>query len=414
MGSRTARPPSPHRWIVLWGTLLAAIAVLGAVMFFESQLAVTLDAVTRSAAAHRALAGGGDDPFATCPPEEPSSRIGRFLAGLEPSEPGPPAARSALAGINLAYGKQLLFTLAVVLPVAVVLAAFAFVLAFLVEQAERRGWRGLSGRVVEILDAVPYILWTIPAIFLALVLLRSRPFGGRLPYPLYLALIFLGFGTFLLVFYLRQNRHRIIAQRVVLDGERMSGIGEVRLFWRLFRFHFAPTTFPRQALYAAVFIMLLDFTFFTILPTHQPGKPSTVFAEGNYYHELTLHAHADAACGRPVCYLQTLERLERSGAGDAQLTAAAQAILSHPGRALDLERRQDLCHRLQAASETATAADRTFLGELAQSLELPGIEQEAIFFQQLAHFYIRLNCCVAFAFFFIVFIVFDARVFSDA
>lgn len=421
MDSRAETVPSERRAslrrrIVVWGTLTAALVVALAVVYFESQLLPTLEAVGRGAAGVQAAAGGADDLFAACAPEALSRRVERFLSGLGPAGQGAarPLARSWLAGVNFVYLGQLLFTLALVLPVALVLAAAAFVLAFAVEQAERKGWQGLSNRLIDLIDGVPYILWTIPFILLALAIHRTRPFDWRPPYWLYLALVFLGFGAFLLVFFLRQNRQQIVSQRVVLDGERMTGIGETRLFWRLFRFSFLPATFPRQWLYGAVFIMLFDFSFFTVLPTHQPGKTSTVFAEGNYLYERTLTARADAGCAFRDCYLEQLEQLSAAPLADAELAATVAATLRHPGLALDVERRRDVCQRVRQEGRNAGSEEsRRRLDELSRTLELSASEQEAIFFGRLSRFYIQLNCCVTFALFFTVFMVFDARVLSD-
>lgn len=408
---------SLRRRIVVLGTVATALVLALSVAWFERDLLSTLEAAGRSVAAQETAGEGTDhDLFGGCATEELSRRVERFLTGLGAphAAPGRPLARSWLASVNAAYGEQLLFTLALVLPVALLLAAAAFIAAFLVEQAERKGWQRLSGHLIEVIDSVPYILWTIPSILLALAIYRTRPFGWRPPYPLYLALIFLGFGAFLLVFYLRQNRHQIISQRVVLDGERMTGIGEARLFWRLFRFNFARTTFPRQFLYAAVFIMLLDFSFFTVLPTHQPGKAATVFGEGNQFYDRALTARVDSGCAYRDCYLEQLGRLAEAKVSDAELDALVTATLERPGRALDLERRQAICRSVRKAGRTASSAEeRRLLDDLSQTLELSATEQEAIFFGQLSRFYIELNCCLTFALFFIVFMAFDARVLSD-
>ncbi len=404
-----------RRRILVWGSIGAAIALVAVLVWIELQLLGTVTAFERSlASAEASSSRGHDDELRPCRTEPPAARLVRFFGKMGATGEGEmPTAAAVWGGLQRAWGRQLGFSLLLVLPVALVLALGAFIFAALLQQAGRWGAHRLVRAVVETIDAIPYILWTVPSILIGLYVYRRELFGWQPPYWLYLGLVFLGFGSFLLVSFVRQYQQQFLAQEAVLDGERMTGIGELRLFLRFFYFQLARTTFPRQCLYGAVFIMLLDFSFTTVLPIHHPGKPTTVFAAGNAHYELMRQVRADAGCGRRFCYVETLDRLAGL-TSDREILAASKELREHPGLALDGQRWALLCERVRASAEETSGEARTALAELSSALRLPAMEQEALFYRRLAAYYIQFNCCLIFGFFFTVFLFFDSRSMTDA
>lgn len=333
--------------------------------------------------------------------------IQRFRKRMPPSAEGPPSLGGAWLTLHAEYSLQLGYTLLLVLPTAFLVAFAAFGLACLAEVCDARGWYWLSGATLDVFNTLPYVLWSMPALYVALT---WRDYG--LPYMLYLMLIFSGFGMFLMVFFLRQNRQQLRALQMtgVLDGERLSGRSDRQIFWRFFCLQFFNTTFLRQWSYAVLFIMLFDFSFYGIHKIQHPGEPMTVSAQGNVYYSRFISNTSRARLAVQKTYMQAIDPLLALELRNRPVQQLVQAMVRFPVLALQPVHRRDICQQVRREAEAEPDTKRRDrLLQLASHMVMSVEEQKALFYRALAQWHIGLNGCLFFAMFWAIFLCFDLK-----
>ncbi len=423
---RSSAPP--------WVLLSIALVALGSVAFFvareEARLARLLELAVTNQTESEWL---GEDP-ASPPPgsivpaavcnDFRDSKIEQYLVDLDEEAEwlagesrrlvGTGSRPGRLAMVNLRYVFDLLFTLSLVLPVAAFLSGGSLVLAILQEQvAQRAGSRfqNCTQWLTRLTDSVPYILWCFPALLIAGRFKERFSTEGFSRYWLYLALVFLGFVSFLISFFVRQYGEEIRDARSRLLALRLDKSSEPQVFRRFFRLQLARTTFLPQVLFGGVFILLFDYSFYGVLKYHeidQSGRPKPVFARANEYRERTIGYLQDhQRTGAPVDFRGELKALLRREGLPGDLRRVAAELWEKPYLSLDVARRNTL--RSLAASEAEMS--RPSAGQML--LCLPHFEQRYVFFDGIKNFYMRLNWCLTFLLFMSAFTLFASRELTD-
>jgi hypothetical protein len=311
-------------------------------------------------------------------------------------------------GFNLMYLGQLGYTLLLLLPAGLLIALIAFAVGQLLYHLHRRGRIASAGTIDSLLDALPYILWLLPALSLA-YLLWDEPYGLRFPYWSYLAIIFIGFGVFLLPFHIHTNRQRLLVldRNGLLDGERATGMSEWRIVRRLLRFEMR-RLFLYQALYASLFMMLMEFAAFEIVEFDQPRQRYTLFTQANILAEQAQGAVKDAAMNRELSHLQLLDGDIVEPPSNAADWAARLAIT--PAAALNPAVHRAIVAHAQASKDSLPAAQR---GALSAAFEQRPADQQALFFGVLSGAYFRLNLALVLGLFAGLFVWFDLRAYLE-
>jgi len=394
---------------------LLALAALVAVATAERRLQATFEALSHF---EESPAGTQEpDLFDGAQGEGAGTLSGataRWRDELDRSDGGGGTPAGRWRAVNGQYLRQLGLTLLLVVPVGAALSLAAYVLAAATEWAEREGWGGAARLLVASFEAPPYILWSIPFLMLALWLRRDLTWFEA-PYGVYLVVVFLGFGAFVVSMFFRQCREQIRLCRPLLDSEALTGIGEVRLFARLFRLQITRSVLPRQWLYGAVFVMLFDFSFCVVdPPVHERSMPLTVFAQG-YFHRLqaddVLRTYGP---DREVRAIADLERLADCETLGPALSQGTRALVARPYLAFDSRLTSALAEELERALADCGEETRGLVERALVSIRLSAVDQDALLFGELSRFYAWLNWCLVFVPFGALFVLFDARALQDA
>jgi hypothetical protein len=310
---------------------------------------------------------------------------------------------------NLRYLGQLLYTLALVLPVGLLVAACAFVSAAILFRLQRGGQATLATTLETALDAVPYILWMLPALSLAYWLWDAE-LAIRCPYWLYLMVILLGFGAFPMPFFIHANlkRLRMLERTGVLDGERVTGGSDLRILARIWRFEMR-RPFVYQALYCTLFVMLLEFSAFGIVKFDQQLQRYTIFTQGNIYDESAKDARRKAGGDRDLSFAEGVRvLLAELPPGDDR--PWARHLPGRPELALDPAVDAALRDYL-AANADRLAPD--LYDRLRAALDLRDADQRALFFDGVAGFYFRWNTALVLGLFAALLIGFDLPAYAE-
>lgn len=341
--------------------------------------------------------------------------LGKDLAKCNP---GPHWSFKAFLKVNLQYFGELAYAFLLILTPAFLVCALSFLIACLLEELDRRWSRlGIADFIVEAIDSLPYILWSIPFIYGAVQLREMwRP---RSSYPgwLHFSILFFGFSLFLMLFFIRQNRRKLrdLGASGMVDGLRVTGIGTVRLYSRIFRFQFFRRLFSRQFLYAMVFIMLFDFSFCSIHEAYQSTQKKTVFARGGHLLDRATVLKADLKLStNNESYATSLERLSGLLPGNHPGQELIRGLIRREELIFQPDRRKALADVLKKELANAWERDEKErfkkLNTLKSKLSFfSSLEQETAFTSSLAYFYTGMNGAFIFLLFFIIFIKFDIR-----
>lgn len=367
-----------------------------------------------------------------------SYRIEDFIEDLHGVKTDAADQPSLLWAFYRGYLTKLVYTVLLVAPPAILMCLICYILSCVYEEMNRKGWRWATVWSMEIIDALPYILWVIPFVYLAgwfmtggqdLTRLVQNGLNGMLdlvgagyrvrlefPYAVYIMTYFLGFSLFLLLFFFKQNVRKIKDLRAygILDGLRIAGIGNVRLYARLFRVQFSGTTFIRQCLYAVVFIMLFDFSFYSVHRVYNPGREMTVFAEAGRHFRDVDWLKNKLKSRVTTSYQMVLEKLDRMDNIRPPLSDKIDELLQSPGLILDINHRKALENLLsekmhQGSQNGRYWQNQTDLNALKQRLVLRTDEQDYIFFSVISDCYTRTNIAFIFLLFFSLFLLFDLK-----
>lgn len=351
--------------------------------------------------------GGGFQPGVQgSPPLALSGEVRETLKGWLGAWPLDLTASGLWARFNLHYLSQLAYSFAILLPVGVVIAVLAFASAVLLFDLQRRGRLRLVQGLDTVLDALPYILWVIPALTLA-YWLWDRPWGMSTPYWAYLGVLFLGFGAFLLPFFIHTNLRRLLMleRRGILDGERVTGASEPVIYLRMLGFEMR-RLFVYQVLYTMLFAMLLEFSAFEVVEFEQPRERYTVFTQANILSARADNAALHAGAGRELTHRELLERLAVQ-AGDAPW---ARSLAVHPAAAFDPEVRAAASRFAREGLAALEPQERLWV---EQALDQRDADQRDLFFDVLDGFYFWTNTALVFGLFAALFIFFDLAAYRE-
>lgn len=326
-----------------------------------------------------------------------------------PQWPAPTDGLRRWGAFNLYYLGQLGYTLLLLLPVGLFVAALGFISAVVLFRLHRGGRSGWARSLDTLLDALPYILWVFPVLSLAYCV-WDQPWGIHWPYWFYLMILFFGFAVFLLPFFIQTDLRRLLGleRSGVLDGERVTGVSELRIYLRLLRFELR-RLFAYQVLYAVLFAMLLEFSAFEIIEFNQPRAAYTVFTQGNIYLNLANKARKYAHADRPLSHRDLMSRVVTDiapppGAGWARRLAVT------PAAALDPAVRVAALAHLQGRPNALSGVDAETLG---RACEQGQADQRELFFAVIADFYFWSNTALVFGLFAALLIGFDLRAYAE-
>lgn len=186
-----------------------------------------------------------------------------------------------LLAVAYRYGCQLLPTVGIALLIGGCIVCLCYIIGAVLFFFELSGLSWLARGIEELLDSLPYILWLFP--FLPIVLWIAEQ---GLSYWWYMAALYLSFGMFLLSFYIRDfyREFKSDYRSGIFDGERVTGTSEWMIYWRLLRFKHIPDV-ARKIIYTIVFVMLMEYSMFTLLNYSTMNDQYTVFNQGNLYYE---------------------------------------------------------------------------------------------------------------------------------
>ncbi|MCK5715968.1 MAG: hypothetical protein KAH77_00650 [Thiomargarita sp.] len=326
--------------------------------------------------------------------------------------PDLPADMKTLWATMSTYFWALLMTLGIALMAAFMLSSLAYGGAMLIDELRKRGKGGwiFSKLFTALIDTIPYILWSILFLSAALSILGHNP-ASYFAYLQYLLALYLGFGMFLLPFFIQENMRQFHTARHdgVFDGESMSGLSDTRIRLRLLKYRFNRHFF-RQVLYASIFMMLFDFSLFSVINTYQEKYLPTVFVQANiYYNENYLPVKnaygADA-------FQQLLTAFSEQVTDKHDAYPLVMRLINHPWEMLSASN-QEALQRLIAEDPleiTLTVNDDVWdKDSILDQMFLSRNEQNMIFFKALSDYYIFMNVLVLFGLFMIVFLKFDIK-----
>jgi hypothetical protein len=396
------------RWALL---ILIAVLTTAVLIPPERSLLVLFEALAEYREPAASSAGGG------------LGALGVGLPGADALEPLSGEVRRDLArfgawprrgaadwwSFNRRYLVQLGYTLALMLPIGVLVAAIGYVLAVSLFQTQHAGRRRLAGTLDAALDTVPYVLWVLPMLSLAYALYFGE-WWLSWPYWAYLMVIYVGFGAFLLPFLIHGNlqRLRILDRTGVLDGERVTGGSAPRIYWRVLWLELR-RPFAYQALYATLFAMLLEFAAFDLVAFDQPLQRYTVFTQGNLYLRDADKAEAESRQDRIRSYAAELRDLLERHPPSAG-TRWADGLRAEPVRAFDPALRRALRDHLTAVSAAGAPIPPGLPPALAR-LAVP--DQRALYFDTVATVYLHGNAALVFVLFSALLIGFDLRGYGE-
>jgi len=125
----------------------------------------------------------------------------------------------------------------------------------------------VSKWIIHTLDAVPLIFW----VFLALGLTYKMINWSNQLNAFYYPALNISYCSVLMVIFYSQNVRKIaeIKASNIINGEKVSGISNIRIIWRMFRFQFLKTILFKQSFYAIIYMILFDYSFMNIYKDHQ-------------------------------------------------------------------------------------------------------------------------------------------------
>ena len=305
------------------------------------------------------------------------------------------------------YLDELLWTIGLIFLPTILMCTLAYLLAYWADETESLVWRYPARIFLEAINYLPYILWSLLFIFIATRLWRMRV----VPYEVYYMIIYLGFAMFLIFFFVRQNRRRILSLRRkgFLQSERMMGFGSIKRCYYLFRLQFIKTTFARQLIFATVFVMLMEFSFSYIRPFQHSGYQHTVFSSGRYYYSEKQLSSANN--GFQDFLLKIVEQIPKGTNTYIQTIS----LLEKPSAIMLQVERDTLQEKLDKdliyANENKPQLYDQLMRIKSELFEIPFTHQEfeKLFYEQISDFYIQVNRCLVFALFFFGFFIFDMK-----
>jgi hypothetical protein len=324
---------------------------------------------------------------------------------------------STLLALNGKYFYALAMTLTLAFFAALVVAFIAYIFAMAIDELEVRGISWWSTFLSSLVDTLPYILWTILFLSLGLSIFGRNP-AERQYYYLYLFSLYVGFGWFLLPFFIQEigRKFRGARHEGVFDGEGMSGLPDWRIRLRLLRYRFGEV-FVRQILYCAIFMMLFDFSLYSVVKTYQPEQTPTVFAQGNQYYEGHCRRIKSELDNLSPSYQKLLIAFAEQVPADHSAHSLVKQQISQTWQILATSNRADLQALIENDERTFLITTFDTYGyeysydeySLPEALTLSEDEQKVIFFEYLADYYIYMNVLILFILFFVVFMLFDMR-----
>lgn len=405
---KTYRRPSAKRRLQLWTGAVAALVIIAAVAYAELMALDVFRSVAASAAPETAATGSITD-IATPLSSNVQSSL-RDLGNLQ-DQPRPDLDIAATwSALNLRYLCQLVYGAILVLPVALLVGMLAYLAAVLLLKLDRSGRQGMAGLLDTALDALPYALWMLPALTLAYALDRGA-LNVRWPYEVYLMVVFFGFGTFLLPFFIHAclRQLRALERSGILAGELVTGSSEAVVFRRLWWYELRGIS-AYQVIYCLLFIVLLEYSAFTILEFNKPLQQRTAFTQANIYHAAAVDWRLKAEAEKDgFSFRDALAELEQYAPELAQQPWLPRA-LSHQTAVLEHGVRTGAQDALYQYAERVPP-DR--LDALVEGLQVPSTEQNAAYFAGLSGFYFWLNAALVFGLFVWLLVGFDIPTLFD-
>jgi len=196
----------------------------------------------------------------------------------------------------------------------------------------------------------------------------------------------------------------------------MSGLSDWQIRLRLLHYRFSGA-FKRQILYGAIFMMLFDFSLYSIVSTHQPGHTATVFVQGNiYYQKHYREAEIELKLAQSFSYQELLNAFAAQVPTEHEAQPLAKRLVNRTWEMLDISNRENLQAQLENDEHTflititkEDSVESFDQDRLLEQLRLSQKEQEVIFFKHLSNYYIYMNVLVLFGLFMLFFIIFDLR-----
>jgi len=190
-------------------------------------------------------------------------------------------------------------TIYLYVPVALIIFLIAFATAVAAAYNPFSRIVPIARGIIQLIDSIPLVLW----VFLAVIVvfrIFSHPQWGLYFSAFYYPALSLSYGMVLIVIFFQQNKRIIseIRSHNILNGEIVSGVGDVYIIWRMFRFHFAKTIMIRQLIFAFLYVLLFDYCLMYIFEGfRQSGcalTPLTVkaglfFKRLNYYETIHMN-----------------------------------------------------------------------------------------------------------------------------
>jgi hypothetical protein len=437
--------------------LLTIVAVLSAFVYFQWPLFQVLEAINDAQVFENVIGNAniksGVSLFGAAPSIDRGLSDNIFYNFLKDVQPDKNQVDflTPLAAIKY-YFIALLMTLGIALVAALLLSFVAYKTAVWIDDWDvRRGWwrRALSKFVNYLFDTLPYILWSIVVLWIAVTFYGSY-IDYWFSYPTFLFLLYLGFGLFLLPFFVQENvrQFRTARHDGVFIGESMSGLSDKAIRSRLFKYRFW-RKIPRQVLYGMIFMMLFDFSLFSVVNSSQPNQTPTVFVQANIHYDAYLNAKIFSDSST---YRDFLTAFAEQAPVEHQAQPLVKQLLAEPWRILaasnqnELQRLiknddhnfeiiidkgiyQEIWVQERAVEEFDHKVQERTVEEFdpfqeqaieefdpskpkqrfIEELHLPKHEQDVIFFKYIADYYIYMNVLVLFGLFMIFFLNFDMR-----
>ncbi len=326
------------------------------------------------------------------------------------------ANNSTLNAINRHYISSLIMTLFIAIFSASILSLLAYRIAMLIDGWEAQHQFARASVLEHLFDTLPYILWSIIGLSIAFTILGQNPASeGR--YVVFLLLIYLGFGLFLLPFFVQENTRQFRQARNdgVFDGERMSGLSDKRIRLRLLRYRFS-SNMARQILYAAIFMMLFDFSLYdgeNVRGSYQLAYTPTVFVQASVYYKRNYQLAELQADSKN--YRKLLSAFAEQAPAEHSAQPLVKQLLEQPWQLFvraNQTRLQQLIKQEPPVSITINSGAqlKTYdKNSLLRQLVLSKNEQNAIFFKQISDNHLYMNVLVLFGLFLVVFSLFDLR-----
>ncbi|CAN2043977.1 membrane hypothetical protein [Candidatus Magnetomoraceae bacterium gMMP-1] len=179
-------------------------------------------------------------------------------------------------------------------PGALIAVIFSFILAVFAKFYINTKRSRISLLIIQLLDSVPLIFWVFLALAILYSLISNQEWGHLLEWAYYPALS-VSYGAVLIVIFFFQDVQKIaeINSTNIIDGEKVTGISNGRIVFRMLWYQFLKAIFPKQFFYAILYLVLFDYCFMYIFNDYLLiGDAWTTISlkAGLYYHRAVYYS----------------------------------------------------------------------------------------------------------------------------